>query len=186
MLLAASKGETDEVIKLLELGFDINTPVFMGGSALHVALTHGRVELANFLLDHPQINIKVLDNNGNSVLHAAAQGGSLELVGNLVGRVENVNALNNRGQTALHIVAWKIYCTFRDSLEERMELSNFLIANGVDERIRENSGETFREIIDQAISITNRGSHRSKELIHLTRDQGGYIVVRVALSTPVL
>ncbi|XP_059472246.1 ankyrin repeat domain-containing protein 27-like isoform X2 [Neocloeon triangulifer] len=75
-----------------------------GLTALHVACRHGRLEIAEFLLEiGAQVTAK--DLQGNTPLHYAAIGGHQHLLLLLLNSKASPNSMNNNGNTPLHFAA---------------------------------------------------------------------------------
>ncbi|KAL4665532.1 hypothetical protein H8958_007559 [Nasalis larvatus] len=77
-LAACSSGDTDEVLKLLHRGADINYANVDGLTALHQACIDDNVDMVKFLVENGA-NINQPDNEGWIPLHAAASCGYLDI-----------------------------------------------------------------------------------------------------------
>ncbi|XP_039617677.1 protein phosphatase 1 regulatory subunit 12A isoform X6 [Polypterus senegalus] len=121
-LAACSSGDTDEVLKLLDRGADINYANVDGLTALHQACIDDNVDMVRFLIEHGA-NINQPDNEGWIPLHAAASCGYLDIAEYLISQGANVGAVNSEGETPLDIAE-----------EEAMEelLQNEVNRQGVD------------------------------------------------------
>ncbi|XP_054974086.1 protein phosphatase 1 regulatory subunit 12A isoform X3 [Sorex araneus] len=121
-LAACSSGDTDEVLKLLHRGADINYANVDGLTALHQACIDDNVDMVKFLVENGA-NINQPDNEGWIPLHAAASCGYLDIAEFLIGRGAHVGAVNSEGDTPLDIAE-----------EEAMEelLQNEINRQGVD------------------------------------------------------
>ena len=92
---AAQKGDAKSVVSLLAAGADINHTVPTGQGALELALISHRNPVADLLLDRGA-NVNAADHSGMTPLHAAAEGGSVELVGKLLAKGANPNARTSK------------------------------------------------------------------------------------------
>ncbi|XP_036315210.1 protein phosphatase 1 regulatory subunit 12A isoform X5 [Pipistrellus kuhlii] len=121
-LAACSSGDTDEVLKLLHRGADINYANVDGLTALHQACIDDNVDMVKFLVENGA-NINQPDNEGWIPLHAAASCGYLDIAEFLIGHGAHVGAVNSEGDTPLDIAE-----------EEAMEelLQNEVNRQGVD------------------------------------------------------
>ncbi|XP_055970671.1 protein phosphatase 1 regulatory subunit 12A isoform X3 [Sorex fumeus] len=121
-LAACSSGDTDEVLKLLHRGADINYANVDGLTALHQACIDDNVDMVKFLVENGA-NINQPDNEGWIPLHAAASCGYLDIAEFLIGQGAHVGAVNSEGDTPLDIAE-----------EEAMEelLQNEINRQGVD------------------------------------------------------
>ena len=88
--------------RLLERGFDPNTPDPQGQSGLFVALRSGSLKVADALLAHPQLSVNAENEHGETVLMMAALKGWLPQAQRLLARGARVN---KPGWTALHYAA---------------------------------------------------------------------------------
>ncbi|XP_045145192.1 protein phosphatase 1 regulatory subunit 12A isoform X6 [Echinops telfairi] len=101
-LAACSSGDTDEVLKLLHRGADINYANVDGLTALHQACIDDNVDMVKFLVENGA-NINQPDNEGWIPLHAAASCGYLDIAEFLIGQGAHVGAVNSEGDTPLDI-----------------------------------------------------------------------------------
>ena len=107
--LAASYGHTAIVQLLLDNGAQINVQNAYGNSPLHEAARHGFVKTSSILISHGA-SIRLKNNKGSVALHLACYGADkgdfpLELTNLLLKAGSDVNALDNRGCTALMAAA---------------------------------------------------------------------------------
>lgn len=121
-LAACSSGDTEEVLRLLDRGADINYANVDGLTALHQACIDDNVDMVTFLVENGA-NINQPDNEGWIPLHAAASCGYLDIAEYLIGQGANVGVVNSEGETPLDIAE-----------EEAMEelLQNEINRQGVD------------------------------------------------------
>lgn len=157
LLIASIEAGNLEAVKLLiqhnanpNLGTDA-----AGQPPLHCAIWNFHINIVNFLLDQvANIDIHQQDDDGVLPLTTAAQGGRLiididdrtirdedsnkhipvckEIIGSLVSKGADVNAINGAGDTALHCAAsWRF-----------LELVKTLLELGADKRITNKMGRT--------------------------------------------
>ncbi|XP_015270704.1 PREDICTED: protein phosphatase 1 regulatory subunit 12A isoform X7 [Gekko japonicus] len=121
-LAACSSGDTEEVLRLLEHGADINYANVDGLTALHQACIDDNVDMVKFLVENGA-SINQPDNEGWIPLHAAASCGYLDIAEYLISQGAHVGAVNSEGDTPLDIAE-----------EEAMEelLQNEVNRQGVD------------------------------------------------------
>ncbi|XP_028281265.1 protein phosphatase 1 regulatory subunit 12A isoform X4 [Parambassis ranga] len=121
-LAACSSGDTEEVLRMLERGADINYANVDGLTALHQACIDDNVDMVTFLVEHGA-SINQPDNEGWIPLHAAASCGYLDIAEYLISQGANVGVVNSEGETPLDIAE-----------EEAMEelLQNEINRQGVD------------------------------------------------------
>ncbi|XP_075886072.1 protein phosphatase 1 regulatory subunit 12A isoform X4 [Nelusetta ayraudi] len=121
-LAACSSGDTEEVLRLLDRGADINYANVDGLTALHQACIDDNVDMVTFLVENGA-GINQPDNEGWIPLHAAASCGYLDIAEYLISQGANVGVVNSEGETPLDIAE-----------EEAMEelLQNEINRQGVD------------------------------------------------------
>ncbi|XP_056281252.1 protein phosphatase 1 regulatory subunit 12A isoform X3 [Pseudoliparis swirei] len=121
-LAACSSGDTEEVLRMLDRGADINYANVDGLTALHQACIDDNIEMVTFLVEHGA-GINQPDNEGWIPLHAAASCGYLDIAQYLIAQGASVGGVNSEGETPLDIAE-----------EEAMEelLQNEINRQGVD------------------------------------------------------
>uniref|UniRef100_A0A8B9HTM6 Protein phosphatase 1 regulatory subunit n=2 Tax=Astyanax mexicanus TaxID=7994 RepID=A0A8B9HTM6_ASTMX len=125
-LAACSSGDTEEVLRLLDRGADINYANVDGLTALHQACIDDNVDMVTFLVEHGAC-INQPDNEGWIPLHAAASCGYMDIAEYLISQGASVGVVNSEGETPLDIAE-----------EEAMEE---LLQNEINrQEIRDNSG----------------------------------------------
>ncbi|CAH2277951.1 phosphatase 1 regulatory subunit 12A isoform X1 [Pelobates cultripes] len=101
-LAACSSGDSEEVLKLLDRGADINYANVDGLTALHQACIDDNLDMVTFLVENGA-SINQPDNEGWIPLHAASSCGYLDIAEYLISRGANVGAVNSEGDTPLDI-----------------------------------------------------------------------------------
>ncbi|KAJ8007007.1 hypothetical protein DPEC_G00113100 [Dallia pectoralis] len=121
-LAACSSGDTEEVLRMIDRGADINYANVDGLTALHQACIDDNVDMVTFLVEHGAA-INQPDNEGWIPLHAAASCGYMDIAEYLIGQGASVGVVNSEGETPLDIAE-----------EEAMEelLQNEINRQGVD------------------------------------------------------
>ena len=138
---AAEGGHVEVVSKLLAVGAKenqdyVNTRNNSGTTPLMRTCYNGHMNVATYLVEHGA-NIHLQDKNGNTCLHAAAQGGQIEVVSKLlaVGAKENqdyVNTRNNSGTTPL----------MRTCYNGHMNVATYLVKHGANIHLQDKNGNT--------------------------------------------
>lgn len=131
LILAVIFGNISTVQILLEAGANLNhrdnsnriiNDWYDGGTALHCAIEHGHVEIAEMLLEHKTINLECVDHYLSSPLIFAAKYGFESIVRKLLEKGAKVNYRDGSGWSVLF---WAI-------VENRIEIVRILIEFGVD------------------------------------------------------
>lgn len=98
-------------------------------------------------------DIDARDSNGNTKIILAASDLNISQVYFLVCNKANVNAQNNEGRTALHLVFCSSFSTepahMASRFKEALEIYTFLIKHGASEAIRDNDHRTPNEHANQ-------------------------------------
>ena len=84
---------------LLAVACDVNRG--RGSYPLHLACTHGRLDIVELLLKKPSCDINIKDSNGDTPLHIACEKGHLVIASCLLKRKCDVNHQNEAGKTPL-------------------------------------------------------------------------------------
>ena len=71
---AGSRCHIDITRYLISIGGNVNARTAMGRTALLKAVWNGQVELVKVLLEHPDIDINIIDSSERTPLHMAAWG----------------------------------------------------------------------------------------------------------------
>ena len=100
LLNAASNGDLNKIIQLLNQGVDVNSQEGNDTSALISAVEGGHFEAVQLLLEQGA-DVNSPDINSNTALICAARWGDLETVKLLLSYRADVNSKNNFGETAL-------------------------------------------------------------------------------------
>ncbi len=90
LLIAAVKGDTHIIQQLINMGSLVNTVDRNKWSALSHAMKNGQANTVNVLLEQKDVDIKVIDNADDSLLHLAVSGGSINCVQLLVDHLYHI------------------------------------------------------------------------------------------------
>ncbi|XP_049946781.1 protein phosphatase 1 regulatory subunit 12A-like [Schistocerca serialis cubense] len=105
LIIAASQGQTGQVLALLDAGSPVNATDASGDTALHEAVVNGHEETVKCLID-AGAGVNVRDSDGMTPLHwAACRGGEQHIVRMLLAASACVDVQDDAGETPLHVAA---------------------------------------------------------------------------------
>ncbi|XP_068442264.1 protein phosphatase 1 regulatory subunit 12A isoform X2 [Clinocottus analis] len=177
-LAACSSGDTEEVLRMLDRGADINYANVDGLTALHQACIDDNVDMVTFLVENGA-GINQPDNEGWIPLHAASSCGYLDIAEYLIGQGASVGVVNSEGETPLDIAE-----------EEAMQelLQNEINRQGVD--IEAARKEEERVMLRDARQWLNSGqiqdSRHTKSggtALHVAAAKGYVEVLKLLIQT---
>ena len=140
---AARYGHKEVAELLIAKGADVNAKDTRGRTPIDLAINQGRKEIAKLLLSR----------SSDVSLHTAAYVGDLQRVEKLIDGGANVDAKDQKGQTALHYAA----------KAGQTAVARLLIAHGADV----NAGDDWTPLVEAA--------HCSKEMVELLLAKGADI-----------
>jgi hypothetical protein len=134
LLEAAESGETDDIIRLLDSGADVNAAVDGDGSPLIVAAGAGRIAVVKLLLDRgADLNMGV-EGDGNPIIAAAG-----------AGHEDIVRLLLDRGASVDLVVPGDENALIQASGSGHLNVVKLLVSRGADVNARVWSGGTDGE-----------------------------------------
>ena len=142
-----------EVLKLVvEKGVDVN--MIINTQCNHTKLLHAcdydKIDLVNYLLTLPDIDIEVVSSRKNTALHLCHKEGVYKM---LVEAGADINALNDNGDTPI------MYDT------KNIEKIKYLVSKGADLTIKNNKGKTIHDrVSDKSILKTPLDSAKEAAL----------------------
>lgn len=102
---AAESGSAQIITLLIDAGADVNVTDNNGITPLMVLAQHSRTDAAMKLLNNPEIDISIKDNDGRMAIDYATSNGLRELVAALSAKGEEHS--DTYGNTSLHHACWK-------------------------------------------------------------------------------
>jgi hypothetical protein len=102
-LVAVTRGNRDEVSRLLSQGVDSNVQNRKGRTALHIAVQNDQISLVRLLLGKGSAAIALQDNKGFNALHFAVEKGSVECVRLLLEKGADAKVRNKEGHSAIDL-----------------------------------------------------------------------------------
>ena len=133
LIIAAARNYCELVELLLESGAN---PMLRdrqsGGTAMYRAIDNGCTSVIRTMLRYDNVNLRCLDDDGHSLLHAASASGQIEIVRLLKEKNLDPNALDKQGQTTLHGA----------SRHGKFEAVKVLLELGANPAIKDNFGRT--------------------------------------------
>uniref|UniRef100_A0A3P9MDA2 Ankyrin repeat domain 6b n=1 Tax=Oryzias latipes TaxID=8090 RepID=A0A3P9MDA2_ORYLA len=104
LLIAAHKGQADNVVQLINKGAKVALTKY-GRSPLHLAAHKGHLEVVRILLK-AGCDLDIEDDGEQTALHRAAVVGNTDVIGALIQEGCALDRQDKDGNTALHEVAW--------------------------------------------------------------------------------
>lgn len=112
LTLSARYGNINAIKYILNnLNYDINHTNHMGCTGLTFAIMEGYTEIVKILLDHPEIDINMINNPQNmSTIHVAAKYNNIQGLKLLLQHpARNINIVTSTGSTPLNLAVCKGY-----------------------------------------------------------------------------
>jgi ankyrin repeat protein len=129
---AVVAGDIARIKEIIDAGADLNAKDVLDRTPLHLAAFHGQTEIIDLLIAHGA-DVNARDLTVMSPLHAAVvagkQGAAVQM---LLDRLADLHAINEEGQTALHLAA----------ATGQPRLTRFLIERGADVHRADFDGRT--------------------------------------------
>uniref|UniRef100_A0A4W3KAD2 Ankyrin repeat domain 6b n=1 Tax=Callorhinchus milii TaxID=7868 RepID=A0A4W3KAD2_CALMI len=104
LLIAAHKGQTDNVVQLINKGAKIAVTKH-GRTPLHLASYKGHIDVVRILLK-ASCDLDIQDDSDQTALHRAAVVGNTEVISALIHEGAALDRQDKDGNTALHEAAW--------------------------------------------------------------------------------
>ena len=142
MLFAAYKGNIEIIMKLIEIGVKYDTKNNAGLDVIHMAAQNDNPNVIVFFKEKYNYDIFQSDIQGNNPVHWACSNCAKMALGYLLYYIDDknksvLNAVNNNGQTALHLTILT---------NESNTIIKKLIKKGINTNIKDNSGLTVYDI----------------------------------------
>lgn len=128
---AAMRGQTDEVRRLVQAGFEVNSRQADGATALHWAAYHGDAELGRLLLE-AGADLSAANRNGSTPMWLAASQGDAAMLETLLAGGADANELLPLGRRPLMLAA----------RSGRVDAVRLLLVHGADPNAREDERGT--------------------------------------------
>ena len=138
LLAAAAEGNRPDLIALAGKS-NVNAADLEGNSALMLAAYKAEVEEAVKVLIAAGADVNAANHEGRTVLMCAADGGSPEVVGQVLKAGAKVNARDHRGRTAL---MWAAHGRSAPTDNSQRAIIQALVKAGADKSARDNAGGT--------------------------------------------
>jgi ankyrin repeat protein len=113
-LNSCNNGNTEELIKYLDQGVDVNARDYEGNNSALLICRHGDISMLEFVVSKGALLAR--NNMGWSPLLVAAEHGRLSMVIHLLGKYSGIHEKNNFGSTALICAAEHGYLELVDLL----------------------------------------------------------------------
>jgi ankyrin repeat protein len=114
VLVEITKEEIEKGKGINDINFDNK-----GNTPLHIACQHGFIQMFEFLISIPGIDINITNNEGNTPLHIACGNGFFSMVDILTSFPGiDINITNNEGSTPLHFACGNGFFSMVDGIME--------------------------------------------------------------------
>nr|XP_060615013.1 E3 ubiquitin-protein ligase MIB2 [Anolis sagrei ordinatus]XP_060615014.1 E3 ubiquitin-protein ligase MIB2 [Anolis sagrei ordinatus] len=172
---AALKGNKLAVKKILARARQlVDTKKDDGFTALHLAALNNHKEVAEALLKEGRCDVNLKNNRNQTPLHLAVTQGHMEMVQALVQEGADVNAEDEDGDTAMHIVLEREHVASAAATEEEQDgeesLYAKLQASGFLGNMELNVGTAIACYLAQEGADVNYANHRGKSPLDLVTD----------------
>ncbi|XP_034976183.1 E3 ubiquitin-protein ligase MIB2 isoform X2 [Zootoca vivipara] len=144
-----------------------------GFTALHLAALNNHKEVAEILIKEGRCDINLKNNRNQTPLHLAVTQGHMEMVRLLVSEGCNVNAEDEDGDTAMHIVLEREHLMSimaKEQEEGEESLLSKLQASGFLGNLELNVGAAIACYLAQEGADVNYANHRGKSPLDLVSD----------------
>uniref|UniRef100_A0A8D0GVB4 RING-type E3 ubiquitin transferase n=1 Tax=Sphenodon punctatus TaxID=8508 RepID=A0A8D0GVB4_SPHPU len=143
-----------------------------GFTALHLAALNNHKEAAEILIKEGRCDVNLKNNRNQTPLHLAVTQGHMELVQLLVSEGCDVNAEDEDGDTAMHIVLERqqLMSIMAEEQEEGSSLFSKLQASGFLGNVELNVGAAIACYLAQEGADINYANHRGKSPLDLISD----------------
>ncbi|XP_046341648.2 uncharacterized protein LOC124122611 isoform X1 [Haliotis rufescens] len=157
---------------LLNDSVDINIRLKRGRTPLMVVARHGHKKVFDLLVSK-RVDVSLVDDDGNNILHLACQGGHVDIVKSILSKdMQNINSKGQYGRSAVMEAAWR----------GDKDLFDVLVRGGADLSLVDDLGNTIlhlacigknEEIVQDIISrnivdINTRGQHGRTSVMEAT------------------
>ena len=173
VLHCAAEGGSKVIIeKLLSLEHHIDSRDGGGLTPLMIAACNGQADAFHFLLERGS-DETLKSNNGRSVLHCAAEGGSKVIIEKLLSLELHIDSRDGGGLTPLMIAAFT----------GQADAFHFLLERGSDPTLKSNDGKSVLHCAGQGGSKVIIEKLLSLELHIDSRDESGLTPLMIAACT---
>ncbi len=147
-------GDVAVIKKYLDKGISPNSRAYNGNTLLHWAVSNGRPEVADVLIDAGANLHQTYPTDDRTVLHLGVQHDNAAVTAVLLKHGAQVNARDRNGNTPLHRALLKndinqYYGMTNTSRRVSLEIVQLLLEAGADVDITNNNGMTPRSLIAQ-------------------------------------
>lgn len=129
LLAAIEVGDVAAAAEVIDNGFDVDTLLMEGKSAISICVERGKIKIAHLLVKRG-CSLSLRSPNGVYPLHLAVLNGDTALVDMLLDNRADVTAVDFCGKAALHIACEMNIPDIAKALIDRSNSSNLNIADG--------------------------------------------------------
>jgi ankyrin repeat protein len=166
LFLAIAIGQIELVSKLAEHGVELNAHGKYGDTPIQYAILKDRKEITEFLLTK-DINLELLDKDGNSLLHLVMPKGWINVIEKL-SKVLPLNQKNSAGETPL-----LTYLKYSKTISK--STIDILLENGARIDVVDNEGTSIESLAKNNVSILEAVKNSDDTRVKLLIERGGDI-----------
>ncbi|KAF5604474.1 multiple ankyrin repeats single kh domain protein [Fusarium subglutinans] len=151
---AAYQGNPDGIEVLLRYGANAHALTKDGRTALHVALEswttsdRNMLRIVKLLLD-TGVGTNIKDSKGSTPLHSACLSYGVSVVGLLLAKEADVNAVDNEGMSPFRMA------TRREICEATIDIISLLINQGANVNSQDNDGSTALHCVESSVNLAD-------------------------------
>jgi len=166
LMLAIRDGNDNAAKFLVKNGANVNAFNMGGQGALGIASLNKNSDMFIYLIEN-KAKIEKVDLTGNSALHLAASEQMMPAIKYLIEKKKvDVNAQGFAKKTPLHMASDKLIKALKNNwgkeITESHEIVNYLLANGADCTIKDNSEKTPIDYANAALKSIKDEKNRAK------------------------
>ena len=161
---ALNKCKQDILLELITEKTNLNLVDKEGNSVLHLAIKYNKLEVAQKIMKMSGVDMTLQNEDGDTVLHLAVSNNWMDIAQDIIKRKE-VDIQNKRGNTALHLARAPQPVDPDDAnLPRNLNMAELLIQNGINAKIKNNSNDTYFDILFKIVNSYGLYAYQARSL----------------------